>query len=104
MPFRRTDGLPSELASVLPALLTPDPAHRCEVLTFVNSPFFQDINIKALRFLVDMMNQFSLQCSFDFIFIMEGKIRVTVRPRLRAVASVVSISQSSPPPCSQVCA
>ncbi|CAD7965392.1 unnamed protein product [Amoebophrya sp. A25] len=51
LPLRDCSMLPPELVSVLCGMLAPSPEHRVDVTVFLQSEFFQDIHIKALRFL-----------------------------------------------------
>ncbi|CAD7958230.1 unnamed protein product [Amoebophrya sp. A120] len=43
--------VPPELVSILCGMLAPNPEHRIDISAFLQSEFFQDIHIKALRFL-----------------------------------------------------
>jgi SCY1-like protein 2 len=43
--------VPPELAPILQSMLAENPQNRCNIGTFLASDFFQDIYIKALRFL-----------------------------------------------------
>ncbi|CAE7209729.1 unnamed protein product [Symbiodinium sp. CCMP2592] len=47
----RQQAVPPELYPILLKLLSPNPAERLTIAAFINSEFFMDVNVRAIRFL-----------------------------------------------------
>lgn len=51
LPFKEFQKIPNDLAAIIPSLLQETPTSRADINIFLQSDFFQDIHIKAIRFL-----------------------------------------------------
>jgi len=47
----RQGSVPSDLYNILMKILSPNPAERLTIAAFINSEFFMDVNVRAVRFL-----------------------------------------------------
>lgn len=47
----RQQAVPPELYQILLKLLSPNPSERLTIAAFINSEFFMDVNVRAIRFL-----------------------------------------------------
>lgn len=57
----RQSAVPADLYQVLLKLLSPSPAERLTIAGFINSEFFHDVNVRAIRFLEQLNEKEDVQ-------------------------------------------
>jgi len=57
----RAGTVPADLFTVLQKILSPNPAERPTIAAFINSEFFMDVNVRAIRFLEQLNEKEEVQ-------------------------------------------